>query len=511
MTTIDQRILIPTAPDVVWEYICDINNNLSWQVDYAAISFLSSRKQGSGARWRYTDKRRREFVIEITTWYDGLGYEYTFVDGEAFRENVGRIRLQEIPEGTVVQWTFSYEMGGLLGGLSNAMGKRRRLEKTMVNSLRELWQVMRQQRRNQPFESKSLMQEAPDVEARSRYRPRHPSSFGATLDTQETAQVDLGAAQPDMYETTPPTAASEFAPVVNLDDMPAIPEPPVDEIYDTRPSPAVGDEQSTPATVIPDAPDPNFEPMELEPALELSESDNIEPEFLADALRFAPPEPPIDEVFDTQPNPAMVDEDKTPPHGMSPVEPDSTDQSEMAIVTEPLSESIKDEPLSPPEMLEPEPASGESPPLSDHVADEPAAGEPDEELFVISADHQLETTIAHTDPSEPLESAVPTGEIAADPQSQDSTAKTVGPGSDDRSIWEVFNVPRPGTAPDTTDDVDSPGVNISEAASLTAEDEPPANAESVETPAPSAEAASLRREGLRRRLRTRNLNLRLPE
>ncbi|HLU12062.1 MAG TPA: SRPBCC family protein, partial [Oceanobacillus sp.] len=116
MTTIDQRVLVPVAQSIVWDYIRNINNNPSWQTDCRSISFLSSKHEGPGTRWRYTTTKGRENVVEITAWYNGLGYEYVFVDGPRFRNNRGRIRLQEIAEGTIVQWTFSFEGGGVFSG-----------------------------------------------------------------------------------------------------------------------------------------------------------------------------------------------------------------------------------------------------------------------------------------------------------------------------------------------------------------------------------------------------------
>src|SRR5690606_4554043 len=119
MTIIDERILISTASHVVWEIIGNINDNTKWQANCTSISFLTSLRSGPGVRWRYGLSDGHEYVVETTAWYDGLGYEYTFIDGAPFRTSKGTLRLQEIPEGTIVQWTLNYELGGVLSGLRN--------------------------------------------------------------------------------------------------------------------------------------------------------------------------------------------------------------------------------------------------------------------------------------------------------------------------------------------------------------------------------------------------------
>ncbi len=177
MTIIDHRILIPAAPDVVWDYISDITHNPDWQVDCHDVIFLTSRREGPGVRWRYAAPNGHEYVVAVTAWYNGLGYEYYFVDGVPYRENKGRIRLQEIPEGTIVQWTFTYELSGIFGGMRNALGVSRQVDHTIAESLKTLWQKVKQSgAAARPHEAKSLMRDAPNVDARSAYQPRHPTS-----------------------------------------------------------------------------------------------------------------------------------------------------------------------------------------------------------------------------------------------------------------------------------------------------------------------------------------------
>ncbi|MGQ9887419.1 MAG: SRPBCC family protein [Aggregatilineales bacterium] len=208
MAIIDQRILIPAAPEIVWACVSDIDNNVKWQVGCQSISYLSSRRSGPGARWRSTGPNRREQVMEITAWYDGLGYEYTVVDGFPFASAKGRLRLQEIPEGTIVQWTFTFEPKGIAGGLRSSLGARKRIENAMVESLRNLWRYVNQSGGAQrTHEAKSLMRDALDYEARVNYKPRHPSAF-----EERNVQRD----QPTVVIPEPPVSEEDTRPHLAL-------------------------------------------------------------------------------------------------------------------------------------------------------------------------------------------------------------------------------------------------------------------------------------------------------
>ncbi|MBC7811883.1 MAG: SRPBCC family protein, partial [Burkholderiales bacterium] len=184
MKTLDQRILIPAPPGVVWAYISDISNNPTWQSDCQNVVFLSQRRTGPGVRWRYASNNGGEYVVETTAWYQGFGYEYTFIDGAPFKHSQGRIRLQEIAEGTVVQWTFMYDAGGPLGAFRDLLGLQRRLENEMVESLKTLWKRITKAGAAGPnFEAKSLMRDAPDAEQRSQYKPRYPTAITEPVPT----------------------------------------------------------------------------------------------------------------------------------------------------------------------------------------------------------------------------------------------------------------------------------------------------------------------------------------
>jgi hypothetical protein len=251
MHVIDHRILVPTPPEVVWRFLSDLRRNPDWQVNCRSVSLLTLPQQppGVGTRWRATSDAGRDYIAEITAWYDRLGYEYTFVDGAPYRYSKGQIRLQDTPEGTVVQWTFQYEVGGMLGGLKNSLGKRRAIENDMIESLRSLWKVITQSAPvDKDYTPKSLMRDAPDVNARQAYKPRHPTAF------------DQPAGGPT------PTPAEELPRVPDLlANMPPV------EDDDTRPRPAVREEPAAAAAPTQE-PDAIFRPPPRDPL-------DVEPEF----------------------------------------------------------------------------------------------------------------------------------------------------------------------------------------------------------------------------------------
>ena len=280
MTIIDQRILIPAAPEIVWACVSDIDNNVKWQVGCQSISHLSSRRSGPGVRWRSTGPDRREQVMEITAWYDGLGYEYTVVDGLPFASAKGRLRLQEIPEGTIVQWTFTFEPKGIAGGLRSGLGARRRIENAMIESLRNLWRYVNQSGGAQrTHEAKSLMRDALDYEARANYKPRHPSAF-----EERSAQRD----QPTVV----------------------IPEPPVSE-EDTRPRLALQSNESA-RQDAPATQDVEHKEDAISPPAHPVQSDQLSPVGSVEGFAH-PSEPQHKEIAATtaEPTPAVDDEKRS--------------------------------------------------------------------------------------------------------------------------------------------------------------------------------------------------------
>ncbi len=207
MNTIDHRILIPAPPNIVWNFVSNLANNPIWQVDCKNIAFLTTTHAGQGTRLRITSESGREQVVEITAWYNQLGYEYAIIDGTSFTQNKGRIRLQEIAEGTIVEWTFHYELGGMFSGLRNVLTTRRSVENTIVDSLWTLWRHVGQMQNDPDYHAKSLMRDAPDVEQRASYQPRHTSIVEST--GQHIEQLDTSQ---DIHITEPPVAPDDTRP-----------------------------------------------------------------------------------------------------------------------------------------------------------------------------------------------------------------------------------------------------------------------------------------------------------
>lgn len=272
MTTIDHRILIAAPQHVVWNYVSNLANNPNWQVDCKTVSFLTTNHSGAGTRYRHLTERGREYVVEVTAWYNQLGYEYTFVDGVSYASNKGRLRLQDAPEGTIVQWSFTYELSGMLSGLRNALGTKRAVDNVMVDSLWTLWRHIGQLSANiPPAESKALMRDAPDVEARAHYVSRRS----------------------DISDSRPMPSVFDEVPVITS-------EPPIED-DDTRPRPVT----ETPLTHVD------------KPTVSSPEDLVKEPDFLAgirdeDSQTTLPPVvppsidfvPPIN-LDDTSPKPAI--------------------------------------------------------------------------------------------------------------------------------------------------------------------------------------------------------------
>lgn len=226
MNTIDQRILIPANPDVIWGIISNINDNPKWLVNCQNISFLTTNHTGQGMRYRNTHPKGRDYVVEITAWYENVGYAYKIIDGISTRSNSGRLRLQEITEGTIVQWVFEYEPSGLLGGIKDSLGTKRNFEREIIQSLENLWTLVKEIQAGKPYISRTAMREAPDVETRAQYKSRHdskrPDEVGASSSTDALSkflQLDEPAIKQDDTRPHPaePTPPSGMVPVVSTD------------------------------------------------------------------------------------------------------------------------------------------------------------------------------------------------------------------------------------------------------------------------------------------------------
>ncbi len=176
MRPIDERILLNVRPEDAWAIISDISRLPEWWIDCQQVAFLSSIRKGPGVRWRFTVSNGRESIMETTAWYDRVGFEYTYIDGMPFQSSQGILRIQDTPDGTVIQWLFMYEIKGPFRGMRNAL-LRRKLENTMADSLQALGHLIKATRKEEmgEYRSAALMRDAPDVERRARWRHQEES------------------------------------------------------------------------------------------------------------------------------------------------------------------------------------------------------------------------------------------------------------------------------------------------------------------------------------------------
>ncbi len=253
MNVIDLEILIPASPEFIWRFMGDLSAIPQWYEEVVSVSFLSTQREGRGTRWRHSTIRGNDVIVEISAWYDTLGYEYRIVDGTKFVDNQGRIRLHEVTDGTLVRWTFQYAPGGMLGGIRNAMRLKRNTTNQIQDSLRNLHQLIMQESGGiSTHEAKASMQAAPDVSERLSYRPRHPSAF------QDVAEEDGVEDDTTLSERFPLSYDLELEP----EPLPQLAE------TDTKPNPVVlgaGDE-----LISDEEPDPELDdtrPVEVETLL----------------------------------------------------------------------------------------------------------------------------------------------------------------------------------------------------------------------------------------------------
>ena len=266
MNVIDLEILIPASPEFIWRFLGDPAALPQWQADVTSISFLSTQREGRGTRWRAYSDNNNDIVVEVSAWYDTLGYEYGLMDGTGFADNKGRIRLQEVPEGTIVRWTFQYELGGVLGGLRNAMRLKRSTTNQLQTSLRNLHQLILQESGGiTTHEAKASVREAPDVSERLTYQPRHPSAFhDPALDEQAEGDTEL---------------ATDKQPVSYVFD------------FDSDPIPTLTDTDTKPNPVVLSA--SNEEDIQVEKVVELDDTKPIDVETLFAEPPTASPDPQI--------------------------------------------------------------------------------------------------------------------------------------------------------------------------------------------------------------------------
>ena len=302
MNVIDLEILIPASPEFIWRFLGDPAALPQWQEDVESVSFLSTQREGQGTRWRATSEKSSDVVVEVGAWYETLGYEYQLMDGTNFAKNQGRIRLHEVTDGTLVRWTFQYELGGVLGGLRNAMRLKRSTSRQLQASLRNLHQLILQESGGiSTHEAKASVREAPDVDERLSYQPRHPSAF------HEPAQDELPEGDAETATDKQPVAYDEFVP----DPIPAVAD------TDTKPNPVVISANGADDLLLPKEPAlDDTKPIRV--SLPIAEAPVIPEPQLAEPILESPiPEQPLPaapEPIAVSPAPAMPREARDSAH-----------------------------------------------------------------------------------------------------------------------------------------------------------------------------------------------------
>lgn len=267
MNVIDLEILIPASPEFIWRFLGDPSALPQWQEDVTSVSFLSTQREGQGTRWRATSDKSNDVVVEVSAWYDTLGYEYRLMDGTRFADNQGRVRLHEVTDGTLVRWTFQYELGGVLGGLRNAMRLKRSTTNQLQASLRNLHQLIMQESGGiSTHEAKASVREAPDVDERISYQPRHPSAFhepsldelpegeAETATDKQPVSYDEFDAEPLIFVADTDTKPNPVVISTETEmEAPAAPEPSPD---DTKPIQIIPPAIEAPVMPEPRLPDP---------------------------------------------------------------------------------------------------------------------------------------------------------------------------------------------------------------------------------------------------------------
>lgn len=350
--TIDHAILIPAYAKTIWRHLSNPEENTEWQISCDRITYLNSVRDGRGIRYRATAKNGQESVVEITAWYPGLGYEYIIADGFN-HQNRGRIRLQEVAEGTVVQWTFNYETSGLMGSLSNSLSLKRKLNNEIIKNLQALYQYIGQvAEKVDTNQIKSVMRDAPDAEVRAHYQPRYPSaldedeagaartfdyanreSFAVTDAPNNNPMVSQPAQ--DIAPQQPATPTPDETIFQRPDPGTLITEPPLSDV-DTKPNPAIQETDEKPVD----------EPLQTSD-FTATDQQSSEPALEASENQFVIPKPPFEP---SQSEPDEIEEDIPEMTDDAVIEASTSDESivEVADEAETTSPSATDKAEIPP-------------------------------------------------------------------------------------------------------------------------------------------------------------------
>ncbi|GAB4570540.1 MAG: hypothetical protein Kow0077_04870 [Anaerolineae bacterium] len=379
MTIIDHRVLVNASPEAIWALLGDLNATYRWYVNCTKSSILTTQQEGPGTRYRLEFSSGPDLVQEIRSWHRNLGFEYTVVDGP-FDQNRGRIRLQAIPEGTIVHWTLEYELKGLGAAVRN-VALRRRLDTEIEKSLKRLKKMIEASgaRMDESTRERVSLRPAPSAEERASIAENAARTQQAMPRVEEAQPPTPPEPQPVIIDEgdIPPVPDGQPL-VIDEGDLPPLPitEPALDP-EDTRPNPAATGDETLPARpaeladTLPDeestasaAPDEEAllpesaaaEPDEIEtipeplPPVDLEATQPADSEMLS-ASETIPAVVPVAEDLQVENEPDLAAEPEAEPQAST-----TPEGAENISPAEPPPEPATQEPVAPEPSVPPAPA-----------------------------------------------------------------------------------------------------------------------------------------------------------
>lgn len=437
MTLIDQRILIDAPPHIVWDFIADPAKITRWHTAYRSISVLTTQQTGLGTRRRCTmADGSKDTIEEITAWVEGLGYEYTLIEGGPYSSFRGRLRLTAGPDGTTVQWTVTYRPRGLFRGVSNLISGRRQMQAMMAEALRRLRRQVDELglRMDADYRQRVSMRGRLNHSERLEYQRRHAQ---APTPSEALAPVSEPMA-PGPAPAIPPAGPGPIArPAAELPLPPQIRPPAPAVPLSPTPAPSFVDDLLRQEDAAAHA--------QAEPAADVSA-----PQVLRDVLAVFESPPALEDLPGAPTFTVTLAQDNTPVR--LPPRPVVTPQSEPLIAApEPLpAPPVPDHSLpTPPRGIPAVRVPGEAEPVSTdavlpHEPAIPAGPSPEPAGPLLPVDRASAPTPPRGIPSVPPPSIAAQSRPPVPRQERpDLPPPTPATDTGELSIWEVFGIRRP--------------------------------------------------------------------
>jgi len=111
-----QRFITPARPEIVWQFLADVENWPEWTPTVVEIKSLSNTGMTVGARYRVVQPKLRPAVYEVTEYVPNQ--TFTWVQRLPGGSMIGGHRLYSRDSGTEVELSFTTE-----GLFANIVGK----------------------------------------------------------------------------------------------------------------------------------------------------------------------------------------------------------------------------------------------------------------------------------------------------------------------------------------------------------------------------------------------------